>query len=60
MTADLLELRNIALVAELIINCALKRSESRGLHYNLDCPGLDETLAQHDTVLRREILQSVR
>ena len=60
VTADLLELRNIALVAELIINCALKRPESRGLHYNLDCPGLDETLAQQDTVLRREIVQSVR
>ena len=54
VTADLLELRNIALVAELIINCALKRPESRGLHYNLDCPSLDETLAQCDTVLRRE------
>ena len=55
VTADLLELRNIALVAELIINCALKRPESRGLHYNLDCPSLDETLAQCDTVLRREL-----
>ena len=60
VTADLLELRNIALVAELIINCALKRSESRGLHYNLDCPGLDETLAQNDTVLRRGIAQPAR
>ncbi len=36
--SDILELRNIAIIADLTIKCALKRKESRGIHYNLDYP----------------------
>jgi L-aspartate oxidase len=53
VTSDLLELRNIATVAELIVECALRRPESRGLHYNLDYPHPNPDWAQQDTVLRK-------
>lgn len=54
ITGDLIELRNIATVAELIIRCAQYRKESRGLHYNIDVPQKDDTHWNKDTVLRGE------
>lgn len=52
LTSDLVELRNIATVAELIVACALARPESRGLHYTIDHPQPDPRWL-HDTVVRR-------
>jgi L-aspartate oxidase len=52
VTRDLLELRNLATVAELIVACALARHESRGLHYSLSWPETKAELAR-DTVLRK-------
>ncbi|HVV72081.1 MAG TPA: FAD-binding protein, partial [Verrucomicrobiae bacterium] len=53
VTADLLELRNSATVADLIVSCALQRPESRGLHYNLDYPSPDPAWEHQDTLLRK-------
>ena len=54
LTGDLLELRNIAVVASLVTRCAQLRRESRGLHYNIDCPKMDDAWLK-DTVVRRGV-----
>lgn len=51
VTGDLIELRNLAEVARLIIRSAQKRKESRGLHYTLDYPDADPSLEKVNSIL---------
>jgi len=53
LTPDLVELRNIALVAELIVQSSIHRKESRGLHAITEYPAQDDKNWLHDTILSR-------
>ena len=52
ITKDLIELRNLATAAELIIESALKRKESRGLHYTTDYPAIDDVNFLRNTIIK--------
>ena len=52
LTPDLIELRNIALIAQLIVQSALLRQESRGLHYLIDYPEKDDLNWKKNTILQ--------
>ena len=60
LTSDVIELRNLASVAEMIIDCAMARHESRGLHYNLDYPKYKESDVPMDTIIRRPLKPTIR
>ncbi len=54
ITNDLIELRNLVVIADLIVQCALARKESRGLHYTQDYPERDDKNQAKPTILTPE------
>jgi L-aspartate oxidase len=58
LTRDLIELRNLVTVADLIVDCALKRKESRGLHYTVDFPNRNDLEFKKDTVICGAVTKS--
>jgi L-aspartate oxidase len=56
ITLELLELRNTAETALLIVEGAIARKESRGLHYTTDYPDTDDALWHRDTIIEKAVL----
>jgi L-aspartate oxidase len=50
---EVIELRNMSIASRLLIRCALRRKESRGLHYNIDYPEKDDKNFKKDTIVKR-------
>ncbi len=55
ISAPLLDLRNTVTTARLIVECALRRKESRGLHYTTDYPDVNDRSWKKDTIIQRKV-----
>jgi len=58
ISSDLIELRNLIYIAEIIITSALTRRESRGLHYNLDYPKTKDKA--EDTIINIGVKNNIK